>query len=163
MRCILLHLLFVETLLGQPVMVAFGKEVSQADPGTMLSAVLEGYAERYGLTPTEAELAPLRKKFGGDVQARRVLDFPFRIVLSYKLNKVWWEKHQGRLVLSAFGVHLATDAMLKEVLGMEKTGEVKFLDAAARAKFFEHFEKYGGDGVLRGEKARALLAEGLPK
>jgi|GEM_PF-1113128 len=163
MRCILLHLLFVGTLLGQPVMVAFGKEVSQTDTGLMLMTVMEGYAAAHGLTPTEDEMAPLKKKLGGDSPAARALNFPFRILLSHKLNQVWWGRHQGRLVLSAFGVHLATDAMLKEVVGMEKSGEVKFLDAAARQKFFEYFDKYGGDGVLRGDRARALLAEGFPK
>ena len=163
MRCILLHLLFVGTLLGQPVLVTFGREVSQVDPGLMLMTVMEGYAAAHGLTPSEEEMAPLWKKLGGDSPAARRLNFPFRILLSHKLNQVWWGRHQGRLVLSAFGVHLATDAMLKEVVGMEKTGEVKFLDAVARQKFFDYFDKYSGDGVVRGERVRALLAEGMPK
>ncbi|MCX6613317.1 MAG: hypothetical protein NTW74_21020 [Acidobacteria bacterium] len=163
MRCIPLLLLFVGSLLGQPLMVAFGKEVSQADTGLMLMTVMEGYAAAHGLTPTEEEMAPWWKKLGGDSPAARRLNFPFRILLSHKLNQVWWGRHGGRLVLSAFGVHLATDAMLKEVVGMEKAVEVKFLDAAARQKFFDYFEKYGGDGVVRGEKARELLAGALPK
>jgi hypothetical protein len=163
MRCILLHLLLAGALAGQVVMVGFGKEVVVADPWLMGTTILEGYAAKYGLTPTEEELAPLRQKFGGAGAAARVIDFPMRILLNYKLNRVWWPKHQGRLVLSAFGVHLATDAMLREVEGMERRGEVKFFDAEVRRKFFEHFEKYGGDGVLRGEKARALLEEGIPK
>jgi hypothetical protein len=54
-----------------------------------------GYAERAGL----AELAPLPKGFGGESQARLALDFPFRMVFSYKLSKVWrrWSFARGRV------------------------------------------------------------------
>lgn len=62
-------------------------------------------------------------------------------------------------MLSTFGVHLAADALLRELAEMEKTGDVKFLDAEARKKVVAYLTTYGGDGVVTGEKARATLAE----
>jgi hypothetical protein len=162
-RHVLLHLLFCGLIFAQPKMLAFGKEVESEDTGMVLMVISDGYAAKYGLTPTKEELAPLRKKFPPIEGASRVLDFPFRIVQSWKLNKVWWDKHGGRLALSSFGVHLATDAMLKEVEAMEKAGDVKFLDPKLREKFFTFFKQYGGDGLVQADKAKRIFEQGLPK
>jgi hypothetical protein len=135
----------------------FGKQVSQDDkPEVLLAAIAEGYAKAHGLLPTEAELEPMRKQFGKPV---RGLDFAYQILLHHKLNQALWPKHGGRLVLSAFGVHVAADAMLKEVGEMEKAGNVKFTDADSRKKFVGYLEGYQGDGVVTGERAREVLAD----
>jgi hypothetical protein len=158
MRSMLLHLCLCLTVCSGAEI--YGKPVQSNDKGTLLWAIFEGYGAKYGLLPSAEELAPLRKQFG---PANRLLDFPYRIVLCAKLNRLWWGRHEGNLVLSAFGVHLATDAMLKEVEGMEQRGEVKFSDEAERSKFFAYYKTYRGDGVLTGEKARKLLAQDFPK
>jgi len=162
-KCVLLHLLFSGLLFGQTRMVAFGREVASADVGAMLKAVSDGYAAKYGLAPSEEELAPLRKKFGQVKGERLIVDFPYLVISSWKLNRVWWAKHQGRLVLSAFGVHLATDAMLREIVEMEKGGDVRFLDVEARKQVFDHLAAYRGDGALSGGQAKRLLDDGWLK
>jgi len=162
-RNVLLHLLFSGLMLAQPRVVAFGKEVASDDTGTALAAISDGYAAKHGLTPTEEELAPVRKMFPPQTATSRVLDFPFRIVQSWKLNRVWWGKHGGGLALSAFGVHLAAEAMLKEVEAMEKAGEVKFVDPAFRRKFFAFYGNYRGDGYVPQDRLKKLLDEGWTK
>lgn len=133
-----------------------GGEVNSGEPKVILSAIVEGYAKKHGLVPTEEELAPLRKLMGPPV---RGLDFGYQIALHHNLNVALWPKHGGRLVLSAFGVHLAADALLRELAEMEKTGDVKFFDAEAQKKVVAYLTTYGGDGAVTGEKARATLAE----
>lgn len=160
MRSVLLHLFFAGLMMAEGGVTAFGKRVETSDPARMLVAIRDGYAARHGLVPTEEELTPLRRKFGIDGGKVRQFDFPYEIALSWKLNRVWWGKHGGRLVLSAFGIHLATDGMLKEVEAMEKTGEVRFADRGSRETFFAFYDGYRGDGVTRGERAREILLEG---
>ena len=163
MRCMLLHLLLAGGLLAaEPVLVAFGENVDSAEPGRMVMAIAEGYAKAHGLTPTEHEIAPLRAKTGPKPRVRE-MDFAYLAVFWQKLNRVWWAKHGGRLVLSAFGTHLAADAMLMEVEQMEKAGEVKFLQAGVRERFFKNYREYRGDGVVSGTKAREVLAENYAK
>lgn len=157
MKGILLHLLLGYLLAcgAQVRTSAFGKEISRTDPASIFTAISEGYAAKHGLKPTDAELAPLRKVFGPPLQGG--IDFPVLILQGWKLNRAWFDRYGGRLVLSSFGTHLATDAMLKTVEELEATGDVRFADAATRKAFFEHFQNYKGDGVVVGEKAKEIL------
>ncbi len=154
MRCVPLLLLLAGGL--QAGTMVFGKEVERQVPGVIFEAICEGYAEKYGLKPAEADLKALREKLGWNGDRR--VDFAYPVLRALKLNRAWWGRHGGKLVLSAFGVHLATDAMLRELEGMEKRGEVKFDSEAVRKQFFWHYENYGGDGVVKGERARQILA-----
>lgn len=74
MKVLLLHLLLAGLALGQARVVAFGGEVNSVEPKAILSAIVEGYAKKHGLVPTEEELAPLRKLMGPPV---RGLDFGY--------------------------------------------------------------------------------------
>ena len=165
MRCMLLHLLLVAALSGQSTLSVYGRDVAGKDPGVLLFAIANAYAENNGLRPTEEEMAPLRKKFGplDAIHQRGAMDFAYNIVLLSKLNQKWWAIYGGKVVLSAFGMHLATDAMLREVDGLEKSGRLKFHDAEVRRNFIGHYQRYRGDGVIEGEKVKQLFAEGLGK
>ena len=115
--------------------------------------------------PTAEELAPLRKKFGSleTKHERGAMDFAYNIVLLSKLNQSWWARYGGKVVLSAFGMHLATDAMLRMVESLEASGQLQFHDAKLRRSFIDYHQRYRGDGVIEGEKVKNLFAEGLPK
>ncbi len=165
MQRMLLHLFLVAPLLGQATLSIYGHEVTGKDPGILLFAIANAYAENNGLTPTPEELAPLRKKFG-PLEAkheRGAIDFAYNIVMLSKLNQNWWAKYGGKVVLSAFGMHLATDAMLRVVESLEGSGQLQFHDAELRRNFIGHYQRYRGDGVIEGEKVKKLFAEGLPK
>ena len=81
------------------------------------------------------------------------------IMLSFKLNRYLWQKHGGKVVLSAFGFHAATDAILKEVEILERAGTLQFDDARLREPFFRYYRSYRGDGVAEGDRARYLFAQ----
>lgn len=165
MQCILLHLFLVAPLLGQAMLSIYGREVTGKDPGIVLFAIANAYAANNGLTPTAEELAPLRKKFGSleTKHERGAMDFAYNIVLLSKLNQSWWARYGGKVVLSAFGMHLATDAMLRVVESLEGSGQLQFHDAELRRSFIDYYQRYRGDGVIEGEKVKKLFEEGLPK
>ena len=165
MRCMLLHFVLVAPILGQAGLTVYGRDVTGKEPGVLLLAIGNAYAEKNGLSPTAEELAPLRRKFGA-LDARHEqgpMDFPYNLVLLFKLNQDWWGKHGGKVALSAFGMHLATEAMLKVVETLERTGQLKFHHAEIRQNFFDYYQRYRGDGVIEGEKVKKLFAEGLAK
>jgi hypothetical protein len=92
--------------------------------------------------------------------ARKVSDaWVSSLVLSFKLNRYLWQKHGGKVVLSAFGFHAATDAILKEVEILERAGTLRFDDARLREPFFRYYRSYRGDGVAEGDRARYLFAQ----
>jgi hypothetical protein len=148
--------------LGDGRTVVYGSATRSDEPTVVLSAIVDGYAARMGLEPSEAELEPWMDRFKG--QAGRAM---IRNVLLFtKLNRLWWPKHGGRLVLSAFGTHLATDALLREVEALEAQGHVKFADTQTRQRFVAYYSNYRGDGVLTGARAKAVLdqkVEGLDR
>ena len=81
------------------------------------------------------------------------------LATGFKLNRFLWNKHGGRLVLSAFGFHQATDAFAAEVLELERLGVVRFHEARVREDFFRRTQSYTGDGVTVGERARQILSK----
>ncbi len=165
MRFMPLHLLLIAPLSGQTTLSIYGRDVTDKDRGVLLFAIANAYADNNGLTPTAEELAPLRKKFGplAARQERGAMDFAYNIVPLSKLNQNWWAKYGGKLVLSAFGMHPATDAMLRVVESLERSGQLKFHDAELRRNFIDYHQRYRGDGVIEGEKVKKLFAEGLAK
>ena len=76
----------------------------------------------------------------------------------FKANRFLWHKHGGRLVLSAFGFHTATDAFAAEVLELERLGVARFHKTAVREDFFRRMQTYSGDGITNGERARQILS-----
>ena len=76
----------------------------------------------------------------------------------FKANQFLWHKHGGRLVLSAFGFHTATDAFAAEVLELERLGVARFHKPAVREDFFRRMQTYSGDGVTTGARARQILS-----
>ncbi len=113
------------------------------------AAALKG-SQPPGAQPELAEIAAMKKKMNeGWVEA---------MALSFKLNRLLWNKHGGRLVLSAFGMHQATDAFAAEVLELERMSVARFHTTAAREAFFRRMQTYTGDGVTGGERARRILS-----
>lgn len=98
-----------------------------------------------------AEMSAMKKKMDdGWVEA---------VVLGFKVNRLLWSKHGGRLVLSAFGFHQATDAFAAEVLALERTGVARFHNKAVREDFYRRMQTYTGDGVVGGERASQILSK----
>ena len=131
-------------------------------PGAQPELDEEGWYQlmrKNGMSETEAreqakrqvaEMAAMKKKMDdGWVEA---------LALSFKVNRLLWNKHGGRLVLSAFGFHQATDAFAAEVLELERMSVARFHSTAVREAFFQRMKTYTGDGVTVGERARRILS-----
>ena len=114
---------------------------------------------KHGMSETEAreraktqlaEMAARKKKMDdGWVES---------LSTGFKANRFLWHKHGGRLVLSAFGFHTATDAFAAEVRELERLGVARFHKTAVREEFFRRMQTYSGDGVTNGERARQILS-----
>lgn len=154
----LLLLLLALPLRGaEDVVVLWGKPVAASEAGAVVDTFCEAYATHFQLKPTAEDLAPVRRKI--PQPERGIVDFGYLAVRNWKLNRHWWARHGGRLVLSAFGAHLATDAMLAEMSRLERSGEIRWLDEGARRKFRQHWLDYRGDGVVSGARVGELLKQ----
>ncbi len=135
-------------------------------------ALVHEIARRNRIEPAAPELAAMRKKWNAAAPgnstgsasqsgSRKKLDEEWvqALVVGFKVNRYLWNKHGGRLVLSAFGFHLATDGFAAEARILEQSGVVRFENAADRETFFRRIDTYTGDGVTRGERAREILSK----
>jgi len=147
----------------------------QMDPDLTSVAVnreLERFQKEYllanALEPTEVELAMARARFDSvqpekqvrSAKEREIGDkFTFGLVANFKLQRDVYRKHGGRVVLSAFGFHVARDAMIAEWLVWEKSGRWRFASAALRKEVLEYLGTMRGDGVVEGDRAKEVFAQ----
>jgi hypothetical protein len=127
----------------------------------------ETFGERYlrdnGLEPPAAVLDTLRQKLRPPnvrPDDRMVELFVQRIARSYYLYRALWQKHGGRVVLSAFGPCVAKDALVTELRALEASGALTFPGGQTlRDDVYRHIDQMSGDGVISGERARKFFAK----
>lgn len=161
---------FERTLTAQELAEKGGKERHAA----VLRTFQQEFARIQRLEPTAAELNEVlrlmdevgpppsgaaRPDSPEAIQRRKSIQsvFAAEIVRLAKINQFLWKKHGGRLVLSAFGTHLASDAHWAEIVELEKRGVVQFSDAGVRSELQRYLASYGGDGVVTGTRAGEVL------
>jgi hypothetical protein len=143
----------------------------QVDPDTTPAAARKeverfqtAYIKANALEPAETELAKLRTLFNkGDEEASArtreiTATFTYALAANFKVQRDLFRKHGGRLVLSAFGFHVAKDAMAAEWLAWEKAGRWRFPSPEIRTAVFKTLSEMGGDGVVEGERAKEIFA-----
>lgn len=151
-----------------------GSNIDEQDLGRegtkgLLQQVMQRFGKHYlkanHVEATPEELAAMRQKFAASAgKSPRVDEFMERFfvvgtVENFKMNRALWEKHGGRLVLSAFTVvYAAPDALAKELRVLEERGEFAIPDAARRQEFYRYLLDLKGDGVVEGARAREVLA-----
>ena len=112
-----------------------------------------------GMKEAEAREQAKRQLAEGAAMKKKMDDgWMESMALGFKTNRFLWNKHGGRLVLSAFGFHQATDAFAAEVLELERLGVARFHNTAVREDFYRRMQTYTGDGVTIGERARRILS-----
>lgn len=171
----LLLLLFTAALLqAQPLITIYQKTVDTPSgggakdiSGLINEAFVEQYATQNHLEPAPAELDAMRVKWNRNKAQRPNPATPSsskldelwirRLIVYHKVNRHLFQKHGGRLVLSAFGFHLATDAWLKEIALLEQAGQIRFQTPAIRESYFKTQQQYRGDGIVQGAKAMEIL------
>jgi len=156
-------------LAAESSVTIFGQELALGADATpkliserVMPLFVREYARRMKLEATEAEVelllakAPeLRKPEGSS----GVADTFFRsLITHFKLNRELYRKHGGRVALSAFGFHLAKDAVVAELRSLEHTGELRIPDGR-RTEFYEYLSKTPGDGVVTGAAAAAAFRD----
>jgi len=141
----------------------------QVDPDTTPAAVRReverfqaAYIKANDLEPSEAELARLRAHFNkGDETSARAREitagFTYSLAANFKAQRDFFRKRGGRVVLSAFGFHVAKDAMAAEWLTWETTGKWRFPDARVRSEVLKMLDEMRGDGVVEGERAKEIF------
>ncbi len=151
-----------------------GSNIEEQDLGRegtkgLLQQVMQRFAKHYlkanHIEATQEELGAMRKKFANAAgKSPRVDEFMERYfvvgtVENFKMNRALWDKHGGRLVLSAFTVvYAAPDALAKELRALEERAEFSIPDTARREEFYRHLLDMKGDGVVEGARAREVLA-----
>ena len=114
---------------------------------------------KHGMGETEARQQAKAKLVDMAARKKKMDDgWVESLSTGFKANRFLWHKHGGRLVLSAFGFHMATDAFAAEVLELEQLGVARFHKTAVRVDFFRRMQTYSGDGVTNGERARQILS-----
>jgi hypothetical protein len=145
------------------------KDLGQEGVSGLLQQVMQRFAKHYlkanRLEATEDELSAMRGKLGGAAgKSPRVDPFMERYfvvgtVENFKMHRALWNKHGGRLVLSAFTVvYAAPDALAKELRALEERGRFAIPDARRREEFYRYLLDMKGDGLLEGQRAREVLA-----
>jgi hypothetical protein len=110
-------------------------------------------------------LAQLRALLPGGVErtsgrSKEIEDkFIWALASNFKLQREFFRRHGGRVVLSAFGFHVAKDAMAAEWLAWELQGRWRFPNPKVRADIFKMLDAMGGDGVVEGERAKEVFAQ----
>ena len=112
-----------------------------------------------GLQEAEAR-EQAKRQLAALAETKRKMDegWVAALAIGFKVNRFLWNKHGGRLVLSAFGFHSATDAFAAEVLELERLGVVQFQKTGVREDFLRRMQSNTGDGVTNGERARQILS-----
>jgi hypothetical protein len=131
---------------------------------TVEEVFMDRYLRENGIEPPPEVLSTLRHKLGsgpnGQAPDRMREWFVQRIARSFYLSRALWEKHGGRIVISAFGPCSAKDALIKELHALENAGSLSFPGGAKlRDDFYRYLAEAGGDGVLSGESARKFFAK----
>jgi hypothetical protein len=122
-------------------------------------AFSSGYLKRNNLEVTTQEIEAIRAKFQPNVRQGRAADMFIKMIAdSFKAQQALYRKHGGRVALSAFGAHLATDATVAEMRSLEKTGEVEFGSFAVREAFYKKILDSRGDGLTQGKNADEAFA-----
>lgn len=86
--------------------------------------------------------------------------FVQRTVRGFYLSRALWQKHGGRIALSAFGGCTAKDALVQEMRALERSGQLTFPGGAGlRNDLYRYILDQTGDGVIGGEPAREFLAK----
>jgi hypothetical protein len=154
----------------QPVLTIYSRTVemhqlpqSGKDAHEAIDRVLfEEFAKANRLDPSEAELAGIRRKLRltlPESPSPQPQDlFTAALVTGFKVNRFLWNKHGGRLVLSAFGFHMATDGWIAEIVLLERRGLVRFHRRDLRESYLRRLRNYGGDGVVSGSEAQRILS-----
>lgn len=124
----------------------------------------KAFLEANRLEPRREELNALRAKSppgraGNAKREERISDwFTYSLAANYKFHRELHRKHGGRVVLSAFGFHVAADAMIAEWTEWERAGRWRFPSEQVKAAALQHLRTMRGDGVVEGERAREALA-----
>ncbi len=140
-----------------------GKNEDESFTWLVTKALGDEYLNRAGLRIETRELQRMAEKFGYSwdemqKEPNRIREAWVRsYVWNFKLQKALWEKHGGRVVLSAFGLHSAPDALIAELEALEKSGEFAVYDARLRELLFRRLKEQRGDGVVTGERARQVI------
>lgn len=161
-------LLLTFTARGQPAATIYSTTVTvpaggrEAVFGVFGQAFTAELLKQNRLEPSAAELAAAGRRMKlarEDARARQIQDqFVYLIIANFKLNRLLYTRHGGRVALSAFGTHLATDAWLQEMADLERQGYLRFHQPGFRRDLIDYLEQYRGDGVVQGARAREIFA-----
>ncbi|MGC9972042.1 MAG: hypothetical protein ABSE56_15795 [Bryobacteraceae bacterium] len=121
------------------------------------------YLRENGLEPSPEVFSAVRHKWqqrSGGAAGPMGEWFVQRTVRSFYLSRALWEKHGGRIMLSAFGSCVAKDALIQEMRALERAGSLSFPGGARlRDDLYRYLREAGGDGVISGERARKFFAK----
>lgn len=138
---------------------ALRARMKAATAGTVVGNAADELRETLIRNGVDEQTARRQARAFSAEESSRDEQFVLSLIRYWKFGRALFQKHGGRVRLSAFGFQDPMDAMERFLIEEEKLGNFSIPDPEFRAKVWAVFQdKTGGDGTVSGARAAEVFA-----